>query len=318
MINRKEIESLVYLLDDTDEEVINHVEGKLLTLGPDVIPLLESEWGESINDIIQNRLENIIHRIQMNILKEELDIWQKQEDPDLFDGACLIAKYRYPHLDKQKVDNDLNNIKLDVWLEMHYDLTPMEKVRILNHVVYVVHGLQGNTNDYHAPQNSFINQVLESKKGNPISLAVVYSLVAQKLNIPIFGVNLPQHFVLAYLDDTGIPYETEAYNAHHNLDENAKVFFYINAFNNGAIISRKNIDQFLNQIHLVPRKEYMRPCSNIDIVKRMLRNLLYSYDKLKDQEKMEDIKELLLVLGEQVTEEENHDPGNEPGDGEED
>ncbi len=59
----------------------------------------------------------------------------------------------------------------------------------------------GNTTNHQDPQNSYIGQVLDTKKGNQISLASIYSIIAQKLDIPIYGVNLPQHFILAYLDE---------------------------------------------------------------------------------------------------------------------
>lgn len=51
--------------------------------------------------------------------------------------------------------------------------------------------------------NSFINTVIESRKGNPLSLSLLYSVIAESLDLPIYGVNLPNHFVLAYLDENG-------------------------------------------------------------------------------------------------------------------
>src|SRR5262249_11991206 len=162
-----------------------------------------------------------------------------------------------------------------IWLELHYDLTPFEKIRILNHVLYTVHGFKGNTDQYHDPQNSFINNALESKKGNPIMLAIIYMLVAQRLHIPIFGVNLPQHFVLTYKEDNKPVNLSDPFNAKPKLDHRAgKVLFYINAFNNGAVFSKANLEQFLRQINIEPRYEFFEACSNIDIVKRVLRNLV--------------------------------------------
>ena len=78
----------------------------------------------------------------------------------------------------------------------------MEKVRVLNHIIFDVHGFSGNTANFHAPQNSYINNVLESKKGNPLSLSVLYAVIAQRLDVNIYGVNLPEHFILAYVEDS--------------------------------------------------------------------------------------------------------------------
>lgn len=299
MLNKNEVISLIALLDDDDDEVAQHVENKLLSLGSDVIPFLESEWDSVENIEQQQKIENIIHRIQFTYIVNQLRTWSHSEEQDLLEGILLIARYRYPDLDKQKIINDIDRIRLDVWLELNYELTAYEKVRVLNHVFYNLHGFKGNTEHYHDPQNSFINYVLESKKGNPIMMAIIYMLVAQRLQMPVFGVNLPQHFVLAYKEDQLAPLIGDPFNTKPKLDyRKGKVLFYINAFNNGAIFSKANLEQFLIQIKIDPKFEFFEACSNIDIVKRVLRNLVVAYEKTGKLNKMSEVHEMLAVLGE--------------------
>jgi regulator of sirC expression with transglutaminase-like and TPR domain len=124
-------------------------------------------------------------------------------------------------------------------------------------------------------------------------------LVAQKLNIPIFGVNLPQHFVMAYMDSVvsgnlDALYKTEPME---NKKE-GQVLFYINAFNLGAVFSKANLEQFLKQVGIEPKYEFFLPCSNLDIVKRILRNLSAAYEKSNKIYKQNEILEILLLLGE--------------------
>jgi regulator of sirC expression with transglutaminase-like and TPR domain len=300
MLNEKEVISLIALLDDDDDEVARHVEEKLLSLGSDVIPFLENEWGivQSIEQ--QQKIENIIHRIQFSHTLAELRSWSQHAEPDLLEGILLIARYRYPDLDPQKIIHEIDRIRLDIWLELHYDLTAFEKIRILNHVLYNVHGFKGNTDHYHDPQNSFINNVLESKKGNPIMLAIIYMLVAQRLHIPVFGVNLPQHFVLAYKEDTTESLTRDPLSLkYRHLDyRHGKILFYINAFNNGAVFSKANLEQFLIQIKIEPKYEFFEACSNVDIVKRVLRNLVVAYEKTEKLNKVHEVHEMLAALGE--------------------
>jgi regulator of sirC expression with transglutaminase-like and TPR domain len=306
-INPKEIESLVKLLDDPDMEVSGHVEGKLLSYGAEIIPYLETEWETSFDAIIQQKLENLIAKIQFDNVKQLLTEWMAGEGGDLLDGVFLISKYKYPDLDKQHIINMIDKIKLDVWLELHYSLTSLEKVKILNHVIYNLFGFSANVSHYHSPQNSYINNVLENRKGNPVSLSIVYQLVAQRLNIPIYGVNLPQHFVLAYRDDSGL--ETLGnINETVNFDNLGKgrILFYINAFNRGAILSLANLEQFVKQLNLEADENYFQPCSNIDMVKRMLRNLLFAYIQQNDRNRERDVREMLTILGE---------PQSDPGSG---
>jgi len=297
-MNNKEVLSLIALLDDDDDEILRHVEQKLLSLGVDVIPILEHEWGSINNLTHQQKVENIIHRIQFNKLLVDLRSWRDSEHQDLLDGVYIIAKYRYPDLDRQVIVNEIDRIRLDIWLELHYDLTSFEKVRIINHVLYNVHGFKGNTDQYHDPQNSFINIVLESRRGNPIMMAVVYMLIAQRLNIPIYGVNLPQHFVLAYKEEQNkLP--QDPFNTKPHLDyRDGKVLFYINAFNLGAVFSKSNLEQFLRQIKIEPKLEFFEACGNTEIVKRVLRNLVVAYQKQGKTSKVHEIHEMLSVLGE--------------------
>jgi regulator of sirC expression with transglutaminase-like and TPR domain len=299
MLNDNEVKSLVALLDDDDEEVLQHVESKLLDLGLAVVPMLESEWGQLQSSEHQQRVENIIHRIQFRQILDKLRVWSKEVRPDLLEGILIVAQYRYPDLNKQAIINEIDRIRLDIWLELHYDLTGFEKVRIINQILYNVHGFKGNTDHYHDPQNSFINVVLENKRGNPIMLAIIYMLIAQRLNIPIYGVNLPQHFVLAYLEEQHhLPEEDYFNTTNRATQEDGRVLFYINAFNQGSVFSRANLEQFLRQIQIEPRMEYFDPCNNIDIIKRVLRNLVVAYEKQNKSAKVNEVQEMLSILGE--------------------
>jgi regulator of sirC expression with transglutaminase-like and TPR domain len=171
---------------------------------------------------------------------------------------------------------------------LNSNLTALEKVKVINHIIFEVHGFSGNTTNFHAPQNSYINNVLESKKGNPLSLSILYAILAQSLNIPIYGVNLPEHFVLAYREDHSVlPVQAS---------QPTRVLFYINAFSKGSVFSRKEIDSFLKQLKLDPEPGYFEPCSNIDIIKRLIRNLIYSFEKLGYTDKMKELHTLLQSL----------------------
>lgn len=288
MIDPKEVEALVKLLDDPDEEVFKHVEERLLHHGYHVMGYLESSWEKSLNPILQERIIEIIHKIQFREVKKELKEWALGGAFNLLQGVLIVNRYQYPDLDEQKIINQIEQIKRDAWLHMDYHMSALEKVKLLNKVLFKTHGFSGNTVNHQDPQNSYLNLVLESKKGNQISLAVIYSLTAQKLDIPIYGVNLPQHFILAYVDDLE--------PAPRGFEKHEGVLFYINPFNKGFVFNKRDVDYFLRQLQIAPRKEYYLPCSNIAIVQRILRNLIASYRQLGSREKVAELTELLETL----------------------
>ncbi|MBL7921722.1 MAG: transglutaminase family protein [Bacteroidia bacterium] len=282
----KEVIALITLLDDPDEVIYDQVKDRFVVLGPPAIPHLETAWENSFDAIMQKRIENIIHTIQFETLQKALKAWAKTDQDDLLKGILILARYQYPDLDENKIKKQLATIKQDVWLELHEDLTALEKVKIINHILFEVHQFSGNITNYHAPQNSFLNNVLESKKGNPLMLSVVYLLICNELKIPVYGINLPQHFVLAYLNE-----EANLIDVNNKTLSN-NILFYINPFSKGLLFNQKDIDQFLKQLNLDLEPKYYLPCSNIDIIKRCINNLIFSYEKLGYVEKVEELKGL--------------------------
>ncbi|MHB8209641.1 transglutaminase family protein, partial [Mucilaginibacter sp.] len=267
------------------QEIYNHVHEKLLSYGSEVINYLENAFGEAFDPIQQERIANLVHEIQFDILKNDLRLWQHSGAFDLLQGILIMNRYQYPDLDEQKVINQIEAIKRDIWIQMMNESSAPEQIKLINHVFYSIYGFSGNTANHLDPQNSYLSQVLETKKGNQISLAIIYSIIAQKLDIPVYGVNLPQHFILAYMDES------------RQSEFEGGVLFYINAFNKGLVFGRRDVDMFLKQLNLKPDKQFYEPCSNTEIIKRVLRNLISAYEHLGSPEKVAEVNELLEILG---------------------
>ncbi|RZK46032.1 MAG: hypothetical protein EOO94_03455, partial [Pedobacter sp.] len=249
-----------------------------------VITYLEDVWERSFNAILQERIENIIHRIQFTSVKEDLNLWYQSGAFDLLQGALIINRYQYPDLDEQKVILEIEEIKREIWVNLQYEMSSIEKIKLINHVFYNQFGFSGNTKNHHDPLNSYIGQVVESKKGNQISLAIIYATLAQKLDIPVYGVNLPQHFILGYMDES------------RSDENNFGVLFYINAFNKGSIFGKHDVDRFLKQLNLDPMPGFYAPCSNAEIIRRVLRNLISSYQNLGSADKVAELLELQEII----------------------
>jgi regulator of sirC expression with transglutaminase-like and TPR domain len=271
------IKALISLLDDEDREVTAQVKNEIMSIGESIIPFLEEEWGMNFNPLVQKRIENIIHELHFLTLKQKLRHWKDAGAADLIEGMCLLASYQYPDLEFQKVKATLDQIYFEVWPNMKENLAPTDQIKILNDAIFNQLKFGANTKNFHSPSNSMINAVLESKKGNPLSLCVIYMHIAQRLQLPIYGVNLPNLFILTY--------KTESLQ------------FYINAFNKGLVFTREDIDNYITQLNIAKNDIFYEPCSNIDIAIRVLRNLITSFEKLGDTERVEELNELLEQMG---------------------
>jgi len=271
-----EIKALISLLDDEDKHIATHVEEKLLSLGSEAIPFLEHEWENNMNPTVQTRIEDMIHKLQYELLTERLKQWYNSNEHDLLTGMWILATYQYPDLELSKLKQELEQIYYETWLEFRSDLLPLDGIKIINNVLFNKLKFGANTKNFHSPGNSMINVVLESRRGNPITLSIIYMLVAQKLKMPIQGVNLPNLFVLTYKDESQQ--------------------LYINPFNKGLIFSKQDIENYIKELHLAPQPSFFEPCSNIEIVRRSLRNLVMSFEKMGEHAKAEEVKLLLIDI----------------------
>jgi len=289
MITDNELKALIQLLDDPDDGIFKHVRTKLLEIGLDVIPRLEENWEIAEEILVQQRIENLIHTIKSHDIYQQLKNWKEMGGQNLLNGAILVAKYQYHNINEEKIRSKINQIKQDIWIELNDDLTALEKVKVMNHVIFNLHDFKGNKENFHAPKNSFINRVLETKKGTPLSIGILYAIIAQGLDIPVYGVNLPHHFILAYEDQLLATFAPEELAT-------PGILFYINTFNEGAIFGKQDVLAFLKQINVEPKERYFKPCTNIDIIKRMVTNISYAFQKNNKPLKEEHFKNLLSIF----------------------
>lgn len=288
LLDEHNIKSLIHLLEDDDEETYKLIFPQIMDMGSELIPYIIDAEERSISPVLSSRLKEIYSELNLQTTIKELTDWKLHNSRNLYQGLTIIAKYQYPHIELRKVSEIINKIRQDLWLEINDNLTALEKVRIINHLFFDVYKFRGDTTDYYAPENSFINDILIRKKGNPLNLSAIYSIIAQSVNIPIYGVNLPRNYMLVYVEK--LYSQTE--NSFHNND----ILFYINPFNRGEIHSQNDIFNYLKRINLPVEEQYYMPCSNIITISRSINNLINIYKHKNEEVKMYGFQQLLKVL----------------------
>lgn len=285
----RELEALISLLDEPDANIYEQVCEKIFSYGMDAIPVLEGAWENSFDGLIQERIENIVHNIQLEGLYSELQKWNESGGKDILKGHILVSKFQYPDLNVDQITRQIGNLSQDVWLELNPRLTALEKIKVVNHILYDVNKLTGNKLNINAPDNYYLNVLLDSKKGNPVSLGALFIAITQALGIPVYGVDLPRHFILAYLDDISPKFQ-EA------IPEDRKVLFYINPFNHGALFTRNEIELYIKQLSLPDNQKYYSACDNKTIIKRMIEELILQYKNAGNQVKAEELTYLKKAI----------------------
>ncbi|MFH0756068.1 MAG: transglutaminase-like domain-containing protein [Bacteroidota bacterium] len=276
----RELEALISLLEDPDQQVFSTVSDRLIEIGEQVIMPLEKRWELTLKPDLQDRIEQVIKQIQFNRLATDLNSWRSTGGKELLYGAFLVARYQYPDLQFEAFDRKIEKIRKDIWLELNNQLTALEKVRVMNYFIYEIHKFDKSLKKAHTPQLYLVNHVLDTHKGSPVLLGLIYAELARRLNLPIYGVNLPRNFVLCYYDQ----------DFH---DDPNGIMFYINPSDRGTALGLKELKLFLKQLSIEEKDFYFTPCSNIDILERLLINLGYAYDRSGQGEKASQLKHLL-------------------------
>lgn len=279
-IRHKELEALISLLEDPDHLVFDTVSDRLIELGENVVSPLEKRWELTIKPDLQVRIENVIKTIQFNTLKRGMDSWNSGGGTNLLFGAYLVARFQYPDLEFDYLNEKIEKIRKDIWLELNNELTALEKVKVINYFLYEIHHFDKSTKKAHTPQLYMVNHVVDTNKGGPVMLGLIYAELARRLNLPIYGVNLPRNFVLCYYDEE------------YHEDPNG-ILFYINPSDKGAVLGLKELQHFLKHLKIEEREFYFTPCSNVDIIERLVINLQYAFEKSGQVEKAQSLKNLL-------------------------
>ncbi len=281
---------MFHLLDDPDQEVFDTVASKILLYGKEIIPNLENLWENTIDESIQERIELLIHRVHYQDLQAALRTWSLSEQQDLLEGAILTARYQFPDLARSQITGEIERIKRNIWLELNNYLTPLEQINVLNSMIYNYFGLKGEEISYQRRNQFFLNQVIESKKGNPFTNGIIYQALCSMLDLPVYAVNIPRQFILAYFDsfvDFSMPVEPDDY----------RILFYIDPLQ-GQIYTQQDVDTYLKRVSVPAVPSYFKPQSNKRIIQLLLEELAKCFREDKDQYRQDELMNLSSILEE--------------------
>ena len=209
---------------------------------------------------------------------------QSDADFALFEAAVSLAQDEYPDLDIQSVLDDADQLLARIKRRIPVDAGPLQKLRILNQFFFQDLNFGGNINDYYDPDNSFMQVLMRTRRGIPISLAVLWMELAQGLGLSVRGIGFPGHFMVKV-----------------NLPMGQAVIDPLT----GRSLSREELaerlDPFRRRSGLVDEFEvplglYLQTAPARDIIARMLRNLKEIYRTQEDWERMLAVQERLIVL----------------------
>ena len=279
MLSRSEIESLIILLEDPDPDVHLAVSDHMATLGEAAVPIIDEYRALHRHQNTGKLLSAVLHRITFPAIEQEfltlLDLGLNDLH-DLEKAAFLVCRLADPTLRTELYSRRLSSMSQELWVETHFAKSSTDEVRIALNYLFSRYGLKGAQGEHHSSDSSYIHKVLDTKQGIPLSLAMIALFVANRINIPLIGINFPFHFLLAA--------ETDIHT------------FYIDPTEPYRLLSRKECDQFLQLNGLQPDDSYYSVATPYDMLARFMRNLLAAYQQEKDSVRLRSVTILLEHL----------------------
>jgi len=286
---RQRTNALIRLMDDPDTLIFEAIQEELLKEDAAIIPELEKIWETTRHEICQIRIENLIQKIRFRDNFKKLRHWSRQPSPDLLEGFMLITKYHYPELNEERINRRIEDIRKKVWVEINNSLTSLEKITVLNHIFFNGFGFTTAPEESMSPQYCFLNQLLETRTGNAVSVALLYNIVAIRLNLPVKYIDLPRNPMLAYAD-------RRIAAKVHPPGVGTDILFYINPASNGSITGRKELEYYMKKMNYNLSLAHYEASSPGCFILRLLEALEKSYDKNGLSEKASDIRKVIALL----------------------
>lgn len=281
------VDALISLLEDQDELVFNSVKEKLLSMGPSVIPSLE-EAIQSVGSLDHlKKLEHVIAQLKREIIIDQMKEWITNEHRTLLDGWLLLSSIHHPNISREKIENSIQKIYREAWLEISDSMTSLEKVAVINHILFRINNFDISDSDSPKAENIVLDKLLFSKTGDVFSLTVLYLIIARNFHLNLIPIMLANKLLLVYEDDlaTSLAFGTSA----------EKYLFYINIAHRGSIISPKEVqflyDKSQKYGHIVTRVE-----TDISLIKRLLSILYLIYTGEGDHERLLVTEDILALL----------------------
>ncbi len=205
-----------------------------------------------------------------------------EQDLNLAEAALLIAQDEYPGLDVEAYLRQLDELASGVQRMLPAQAGLEDTLVTLNQYLFVEQGFTGDTENYDDPRNSFLNEVLDRKRGIPITLSIIYMEVGRRLGLPLKGVSFPGHFLVKFSTREGE--------------------VVLDPFSGGSLMSKEDLVEMLEETYgatdavNAPLERLLNAADKKEILVRMLRNLKGTYLRREHFDKALTVVDRILLI----------------------
>jgi regulator of sirC expression with transglutaminase-like and TPR domain len=258
--------ALVSLLADDDRNIYRTVHDKIISYGPASVPWLR-EHLLSDDPVLRRRVREIIYYFARQDADTQLLAFclNQGEDFDLEQSALLLSRTQYPEINLEAYSAWLDQFAGELRDRLDLNGSPVEIIKTINDYLFQELKFTGDEYNFYDPANSYLSSVLDRRIGNPVSLSLVYLLVARRLRLPVAGIGLPGYFLCRF--------------------QSSRAEIYVDPFRGGRLMTKGDCIKHMVQLRQRFDESCLSPVSSRRILLRICANLhqIYTQQKLPEQ-----------------------------------
>ena len=276
-LDEKQRRALVSLLSDDDPAVHKTVRPKILSYGP-IAAQWVREHSLSNDPVLRRHALEITHYFSRQDADTQLLSFclNQGEDFDLEQGTLLLSRTQYPGINMEAYSALIDHWAGELRERLDLNGDPAAIPGVIAAYLFGEQQFAGDEANVHDPENNYLNRVMDRRKGNHITLSVVYLLVARRLRLPVAGIGLPGYFVCRYQ------------SSRHEI--------YIDPFHKGRILAKADCVKYVVGIQHRFDESCLAPVSSRRILLRICANLHQIYTHLKSPAQSERLQRYLVAL----------------------
>lgn len=265
--------AIARLFQDDDPETVRLVKEQLTQGGKEIVDALKKLVLQR-NRLVSKHAADVLKEIQERDARADFTLLcHFFNNCNSLEHVCwALSRWIYPELDTAPYEAQMRSWGRQFLLRSAGAISNRQRALKLAEFIYGELGFQGNTENYYSENNSLLPRIIETRRGIPISLTLIYMFIAERAGMKVHGVNLPGHFI-----------------ARHG-----ETFF--DPFHCGRILNREDCAEILTRQHLVLADHHLLPATPRQIFLRILVNLLYIYNLTGNLRKRSQVNSWIRIL----------------------
>jgi len=250
--------ALIKLLADPSPEIFSIVQDKILELGFPILHLAQEFYANEQNIFVGNRLNDINQKLVGDKLQEVFIQFKNSEQINYQEFLFTLSYLQNPFLKNETIKEFMIDVESQLINSVNNSLTLLNKIKLLSYILYEIYDFKPITNNFRS-EHFYLSTLIEKKSAITEVFGILFILLGKKIGLSLVPVYLPLAHILGVTDSKN------------------RVLFYINPGYKGAIITEKEISNYLKRNHFKASERHVKIIAPLNFLHKFLQILELRY-----------------------------------------